>query len=67
MWNLGKLMVLYAGSACSWRYRGIFEDTYNIIDIINGKIKIDIKTVGGSRVLLEQIVKRRAVEFTPLH
>ena len=60
-------MVLYAGTACSWRYRGIFEDTYNIIDIINGKIKIDIKTVGGSRVLLEQIVKRRAVEFTPLH
>lgn len=58
MWNLGKLMVLYAGTSCSWRYRGVFEDTYNIIDIINSKIKVDIKTVGGKKVPLENIVKR---------
>lgn len=58
MWNLGKLIVLYAGTACSWRYRGIFEDTYNIIDIKNNKIHVDIKTVGGEKVPLEEIVKR---------
>jgi Icc protein len=58
MWNLGKLVVLYAGTACSWRYRGVFEDTYNIIDIVNNKIHVDIKTVGGKKVPLEQIVKR---------
>jgi Icc protein len=58
MWNLGRLLVLYAGTACSWRYRGIFEDTYNIIDIKNKKIHVDIKSVGGKKVPLEQIVKR---------
>jgi 3',5'-cyclic AMP phosphodiesterase CpdA len=58
MWNLGKLIVLYAGTTCSWRYRGVFEDTYNIIDIINKKIRVDIKTVGGERVPLEEIVER---------
>jgi len=36
---------------------GIFEDTYNIIDIKNNKIHVDIKSVGGKKVPLEQIVK----------
>jgi 3',5'-cyclic-AMP phosphodiesterase len=58
MWNLGKLMILYAGTACSWRYRGIFEDTYNIIDIVNKKIRVDIKTVGGGKAPLEEIVRK---------
>ena len=58
LWNLGSLKIAYAGTACSWRYRGIFEDTYNIIDIRDGKIDVDIKTVGGKRMPLSEVVNR---------
>ncbi len=60
MWNLGRLQIAYAGTACSWRYRGIFQDTYNIIDIDkNGEIKLDLKIVGQkAKVPLSEIVKR---------
>jgi len=62
MWNLGKLLILYAGTACSWRYRGVFDDTFNIIDIKNNKVQVDFKMVGGKsggkRVPLLDIVKR---------
>lgn len=58
MWNLGKLLIVYAGTACSWRYRGVFDDTYNIMDIKNNKVQVDIKMVGGKRVPLLDIVKR---------
>ena len=57
IWNLGNMKIAYAGTACSWRYRGIFEDTYNIIDIgEDGKIDIDIKIVGGKRMPLSEVV-----------
>jgi 3',5'-cyclic AMP phosphodiesterase CpdA len=58
VWNLGSLKIAYAGTACSWRYRGVFEDTYNIIDVRNGKIEIDIKIVGGKTMPLSDVVKR---------
>jgi Icc protein len=58
LWNLGSLKIAYAGTACSWRYRGIFENTYNIIDIKDGEINVDIKIVGGKRMPLSNIVKR---------
>ncbi|HJT47638.1 MAG TPA: metallophosphoesterase [Nitrososphaeraceae archaeon] len=58
LWNLGSLKIAYAGTACSWRYRGVFEDTYNIIEIEHGKINVDIKIVGGKRTALSTIVKR---------
>jgi 3',5'-cyclic AMP phosphodiesterase CpdA len=58
LWNLGSLKIAYAGTACSWRYRGVFEDTYNIIEIEQGKINVDIKIVGGKRMALSNIVKR---------
>jgi Ni,Fe-hydrogenase III small subunit len=51
------LKIAYAGTACSWRYRGIFENTYNIIDIKDGEINVDIKIVGGKRMPLSNIVK----------
>jgi len=57
LWNLGTMKIAYAGTACSWRYRGVFEDTYNIIDIReDNKIDIDIKIVGGNRIPLSQVV-----------
>src|SRR6476619_1094297 len=52
LWNLGTLKIAYAGTACSWRYRGVFEDTYNIIDVRDGRMDIDIKIVGGKRMPL---------------
>lgn len=57
MWNLGKLLIVFAGTACSWRYRGVFDDTYNIIDINNNKVHVDIKLVGGRKIPLSEIVK----------
>lgn len=60
LWDFGAMKIAYAGTACSWRYRGVFEDTYNIIDIENGgeSMKIDIKIVGGERMQLSEIVKK---------
>ena len=59
LWDLGTMKIAYAGTASSWRYRGVFEDTYNVIDIGEGnKIDIDLKVVGGKRIPLSEIVKR---------
>lgn len=59
LWNLGTMKIAYAGTACSWRYRGVFEDTYNIIDIKgNLEIVIDMKIVGGDKIPLYEIVKK---------
>jgi len=58
LWNLGTLKIAYAGTACSWRYRGVFEDTYNIIDVRDGRMDIDIKIVGGKRMPLSDVVRR---------
>jgi hypothetical protein len=55
---LGSLKIAYAGTACSWRYRGVFEDTYNILEFNDGRIDVDIKVVGGRRTPLSDVVKR---------
>lgn len=59
IWNLGNMRIAYAGTACSWRYRGIFKDTYNIIDINeNNKINIEMKVVGEKSIPLSEVVRR---------
>lgn len=59
IWDFGEMKIVYAGTACSWRYRGVFEDTYNIIDLNkDGELKVDIKIVGGDRMPLSDIVTR---------
>lgn len=60
VWNFGKLLVVNAGTVSSERVRGLFENTYNIITIKNKKVQIDLKTVGGSRIHMENIVKNYA-------
>jgi 3',5'-cyclic-AMP phosphodiesterase len=65
IWNLGALRIAYAGTASSWRYRGVFDDTYNIINIQDRKIEIDIKIVGGKRMALSDIVKKYEPNFGP--
>ncbi len=56
-WNLGALTVLNAGTATSERTRGLFENTYNIINIANRQIDIDLKVVGGKRMPINGFVK----------
>lgn len=56
IWNFGKLMVVNAGTATSERVRGLFENTYNIITISGRDVKVDLKTVGGKRVPIDDIV-----------
>jgi len=58
VWKLGHLVIAYAGTASSSRFRGFFECSYNIIDIKNGKSNIDIKIVGGKRFRLSDLVER---------
>jgi 3',5'-cyclic AMP phosphodiesterase CpdA len=59
IWDLGTMKIAYAGTVSSWRYRGVFEDTYNIIDIRDdNRIDIDLKVVGGKRIPLSEIVNR---------
>jgi len=57
IWNFGKPLITYAGTASSERARGLFENTYNIITIDGKKIQVDLKIVGGKRMPLENIVK----------
>lgn len=64
LWDLGKMKIAYAGTACSWRYRGVFVETYNIIDINKNKeIQVDMKIVGGKRFPLSDIVDQYDPNF----
>ncbi|HYZ49796.1 MAG TPA: metallophosphoesterase, partial [Nitrososphaeraceae archaeon] len=58
LWNLGALQIAYAGTASSERYRGFFENTYNIMNIDDGKVSVDMKIVGGKRMPLSNIVEK---------
>lgn len=56
-WQVGDMQLASAGTASSWRFRGLFENSYNIIEIKdNGTIEVDIKIVGGRRMPLQNIV-----------
>ncbi len=61
IWNFKGLSIVNAGTASSDRVRGLFENTYNIITIDDKKIQIDLKIVGGKRMLLEDIVKNYSI------
>jgi 3',5'-cyclic-AMP phosphodiesterase len=58
LWNLGALQIAYAGTASSERYRGFFENSYNIVTIKDGQASVDIKIVGGKRMPLAEIVEK---------
>jgi len=57
IWNFKDLSIVNAGTTSSDRSRGLFENCYNIISIDDKKIQVDLKIVGGKRMLLEDIVK----------
>ena len=57
IWNLGTLKIAYAGTTSSTRFRGFFQNSYNIIDIDkNRKTNIDLKIVGGKKFPLSELV-----------
>ena len=58
IWKLGSLEIAYAGTASSPRFRGFFENAYNIIDIEDGKANVDIKIVGGKRLPLLDLTEK---------
>jgi 3',5'-cyclic-AMP phosphodiesterase len=50
--------IAYAGTISSERYRGFFENTYNIINIKDGIVSVDMKIVDGKRIPLVEIVEK---------
>ncbi len=58
VWKLGALEIAYAGTTSSTRYRGFFENSYNIIDVEEGKVHTDIKIVGKKRFPLSDLVEQ---------
>jgi 3',5'-cyclic-AMP phosphodiesterase len=58
LWNLGALQIAYAGTTSSERYRGFFENSYNIVTIKDGKAAVDMEIVGGKRMPLSEIVEK---------
>ena len=51
-----QLTVVNAGVAIFERVCGFFENTYNILNISNKKVQVDLKIVGGKRLPIEEIV-----------
>lgn len=58
VWHFGDLEIVNAGTAASERARGLFENTYNIITVTDGQIRVDLKMVGGKRIPIEDIVTK---------
>ena len=58
MWNLGSLEIVYAGTASSSRFRGFFQNSYNIIEIADEQINVTLKIVGGKRFQLSDLVSK---------
>ena len=57
IWNLGSLEIVNAGTVSSERVRGLFANTYNIVNVRGGKVSVDLKIVGGRTMPIEDIVK----------
>ncbi len=57
IWRFNNLSIVNAGTTSSDRMRGLFENTYNIVNVDKNKLQIDLKIIGGKRIPLEDIVK----------
>jgi len=57
IWRFNNLSIVNAGTTSSDRMRGLFENTYNIVNVEKNKLQIDLKIIGGKRIALEDIVK----------
>lgn len=59
VWAFDGLKVINAGTATSERVRGLFENTYNIVNINEETkdVSVDLKIVDGTTIPLQDIVK----------
>jgi 3',5'-cyclic AMP phosphodiesterase CpdA len=57
IWRFNNLSIVNAGTTSSDRMRGLFENTYNIVNVEKNKLEIDLKIIGEKRTPLEDIVK----------
>jgi Icc protein len=58
MWRLGYTALVFGGAVSTPKLRGLFENSYNIIDIQNGRIDAKLKIVGGSLVDFKEIISK---------
>ena len=55
LWTLGKLMILHAGTVSTNRFRGFYQNTYNIIEIVNNTVTAKLKVVGGQECPFDKL------------
>jgi 3',5'-cyclic AMP phosphodiesterase CpdA len=55
LWTLGKLMILHAGTVSTNRFRGFYQNTYNIIEIKNNTVTVKLKVVGGQECPFDRL------------
>jgi 3',5'-cyclic AMP phosphodiesterase CpdA len=60
-WRIEDILFVHAGSVSCEKLRGFFCNSYNVINIKDGKIEAKLKIVGGEFVDFGEIVKRREV------
>lgn len=55
LWTLGKLMIIHAGTVSTNRFRGFYQNTYNIIEIEKNAITAKLKVVGGQECPFDKL------------
>ena len=58
LWQFGGLSIINAGTATSERVRGLFANSYNIINIEDKKLNVDLKIVGGKRTPMVEVISK---------
>lgn len=55
-WILNHTPIIHAGSLSSERLRGFFANSYNIIEVKNGRYQAWLKIVGGPKLRFQRII-----------
>ncbi len=58
-WKLNDISFLFSGAVSTIRLRGFFENSYNVIKIENGKIKPQLKIVGGAFTDFNKLIRKQ--------
>jgi len=59
-WTLNHVPIVHAGSFSSERLRGFFSNSYNLININDGRFTASLKIIGGPRLSFDAIAKGEA-------
>ena len=59
-WVLNPVPIVHAGSFSSERLRGFFSNSYNIINVNEGRFAASLKIIGGPRLSFDAIAKGEA-------